>query len=64
MNNIKKKELEPTMNPIVIYSNNSFNKLSFEKKYKIQIEYELNDFKKSWNDISKIIKIETRYERF
>ena len=30
--------LEPSMKPIVIYSNNTFHKLSFENKYKKMIE--------------------------
>jgi len=51
------------MKPILIYSNNSFNKLSFEKKYKKIIEDEISLFNKTWNDVSKIIKIEHRYER-
>ena len=59
----KKNKLEPVMEPIVIYSNNTFNKLSFENKYKEIIQYELNLFNKTWNDINKIIKIENRYER-
>jgi len=58
-----KNTLEPSMKPIVIYSNNSFHKLSFEKKYKKLIENELDSCNKTWNDVNKIIKIETRYER-
>lgn len=55
--------LEPSMKPIVIYSNNSFNKLSFENKYKKIIDDELNSLKKTWDDVTKILKIENRYER-
>jgi hypothetical protein len=55
--------LKPTMKPILIYSNNSFNKLSFEKKYKEIIEDEIILFNKTWNDISNVIKIEHRYGR-
>jgi hypothetical protein len=60
----QKRMLEVTMNPIVIYSDNAFNKLSFENKYKKIVECELNLCKKTWNDVSKIIKIENRYERW
>jgi hypothetical protein len=55
--------LEPTMKPILIYSNNTFNKLSFENKYKKMIEEQIKIFNKTLNDVSKIIKIENRYER-
>jgi hypothetical protein len=51
------------MKPIVIYSNNTFNKLSFENKYKKIIETEIEIFNKTLNDVYKIIKIENRYER-
>jgi len=52
------------MKPIVIYSNNTFNKLSSENKYKKIIEEEIKLFNKTWNDVSKIIKVENRYERW
>ena len=55
--------LEPSMKPIMIYSNNSFIKLSFENKYKKIIDDELNSLKKTWDDVTKILKIENRYER-
>jgi len=58
-----KKELESSMEPIIIYSNNSFIKLSFEDKYKKIIEYELNLSNKTFDDVSKIIKEEIRYKR-
>jgi chromosomal replication initiation ATPase DnaA len=58
-----KEKLEPSMKPIVIYSNNSFNKLSFENKYKEIIENELKFLNKTWNHINNIIKVENRYER-
>lgn len=58
-----KETLEPNMEPILIYNNNSFNKLSFENKYKKMIEYELNSYNKTLNEVNKIIKIENRYER-
>ena len=57
------KTLEPSMEPIAIYSNNTFIKLSFENKYKEMIEDELNIFNKTLNDVNKIIKIENRYKR-
>ena len=58
-----KQRLEPSMKPIVIYSNNSFNKLSFEHKYKEIIDNELKCLNKTWNHVNNIIKIENRYER-
>jgi hypothetical protein len=59
----KKQILEPSMKPIIIYSNNTFNKLSFENKYKQFIETGIKIFNKTLNDVNKIIKIENRYER-
>jgi hypothetical protein len=59
----KKNILEPSMEPIIIYNNNTFTKLSFEKKYEKLIDYELKISNKTWEDINKIIKIEERYER-
>ena len=58
-----KEILEPSMEPIIIYINKSFTKLSFEKKYEKQIEYELKICNKTWDDVNKIIKKEERYER-
>ena len=58
-----KETLEPKMEPIMIYSNHTFNKSSFENKYKTTIEYELNLINKTWNDVNQIIKVEKRYER-
>ena len=54
--------LQPNMKPIVIYSNNTFHKLSFENKYKKIIEEQIKLFDKTLNDISKIVKTENRYE--
>ena len=54
--------LEPSMKPILIYSNNTFNKVSFENKYKKIIEDDIKRFNKTLNDVNKIIKIENRYE--
>jgi len=59
----KKQHLQPSMKPIVIYINNTFNKLSFENKYKKIIEDDINRFNKTLNDVKKIIKKENRYER-
>jgi len=60
----KKDKLTPYMEPIVIYGNNTFNKLSFENKYKKIIENELKIVKKTWYDVKQIVKIENRYERY
>jgi len=59
----KKDRLEPSMKPLLIYSNKTFNKLSSESKYKKIVECELNTYKKTWDDVNKIIKVENRYER-
>jgi hypothetical protein len=59
-----KQTLEPSMKPIVIYSNNTFHKLSFENKYKQMIECDINRFNKTLNDVEKIIKVENRYQRW
>ena len=53
--------LEPSMKPIVIYSNKIFHKLSFENKYKKIIENDIKKFNKTLNDVKKIVKIEDRY---
>ena len=60
----KNQILEPSMKPIVIYSNNTFNKLCFENKYKQFIETDIKIFNKTLNDVNKIIKIENRYNRY
>ena len=44
------------MKPIIIYSNNSFNKVNTETKYKIIIENEINNYCKKCCEITKIIK--------
>jgi RNase P/RNase MRP subunit p30 len=51
------------MKPIIIYDNNNFNTLSFERKYKSLVEDKINERNKKWSDIKKIIKVERRYER-
>ena len=58
-----KDRLTPSMKPIVIYSNNTFNKLSSENKYKKIIEDDIKLFNKTLNDVKKILKIEDRYDR-
>ena len=55
--------LTPEMKPIIIYINNSFNKINSETKYKILIENEINKSGKKWCEITKIIKVEDRFER-
>jgi hypothetical protein len=62
-NEYKKHILESSMKPIIIYTNNTFNKLYFEIKYKKIIESEIKIFNKTLNDVKTIIKIENRYER-
>lgn len=57
----KQKILESTMEPIIIYSNNTFTKLSFENKYKELIEFELKSRNKTWDDVNKVAKEELRY---
>ena len=61
--NYEKDILKTSMKSIVIYNNNTFNKLSFENKYKKIIEDELNLLKKTLNDVNKIVKIEKIYKR-
>lgn len=61
------KYIEHTLTPktedIVIYSNNNFNKPSLEEKYKILVENKIRKYRKKWCEITKIIKVEERYER-
>jgi len=63
VNEYKKNILTVKMKPIIIYNNNNFNKLSSEHKYKNVVEYEMNAIDKKWCDVTKIIKIEKRFER-
>jgi hypothetical protein len=51
------------MEPIIIYINKNFTKLSFEQKYENRIESELEIYNKTWEDVNIIIKKEERYER-
>jgi len=62
-NKYRQNILEPSMNPIILYINNTFCKSSFEIKYKELINNELILYNKSWENINKIIKKEERYER-
>ena len=58
----EKEQLTPSMTPILIYANNLFTKPIYEEKHKDLILHHLpND--KTWTDIKKIIKSESRYER-
>jgi hypothetical protein len=50
------------MEPIIIYNNNCFTKLSFKIKYEKLIDYELKICNKTWDDVNKIIKKEERYK--
>jgi hypothetical protein len=60
----KKDILTPQINPIIIYINGKFNKPSTEEKYKTLIDCEIKYcINKTWSDITKIIKIEKRFER-
>ena len=51
------------MKPIIIYNNNIFNELSFDIKYRNIIENEINKYDKHWYEVTKVVKIEERYER-
>jgi len=55
--------LTPKTEPIVIYINNRFNKLSCAEKYSTLIENEINQCDKRWSEITKIVKVEKRQER-
>jgi hypothetical protein len=57
-----KEQLMPSMKPILIYKNNTFSKPIFEEKYKNLILQNLPE-NKTWTDIQKIMKKESRYER-
>jgi hypothetical protein len=63
INEYIKECLTPEMKPIIIYSSNSFNKVNSETKYKSLIENEINSYGKKWSEITKIIKVESRFER-
>ena len=56
------EQLKPSMKPMLIYENNVFCKPAFESKYKSLVLQHLPK-DKTWEDISKIVKRESRYER-
>jgi len=58
------QSLEPSMSPIVIYSESSFRKDLFDKKYRKMVEDSITKQNKQWDDIKTIIKKEERYERY
>ena len=62
VNEYIKECLTPKMEPIIIY-NDKFNKSTYETKYKAMVEKFINDCGKEFSDITKIIKVEVRYER-
>jgi|LauGreStaDraftv2_3_1035109.scaffolds.fasta_scaffold69441_2 hypothetical protein len=55
-------QLTSNMKPIILYSNNVFTDVKYEKKYKTLIESNMTKGKK-WEDIKEIKKKESRYER-
>lgn len=55
--------LTPSSNPISIYHNNCFNKLSSEVKYKDIVENVANKIGRNMSDILEIQKVEIRYKR-
>ena len=57
------EQLKPNMKPIRLYIDNNFINEIFEKKYKKIINDELKISNRKWEDIKKIIKKESRYER-
>jgi hypothetical protein len=56
------EQLKPRMKPIVIYKDDVFSKPIFEEKYKDRIIHYLPE-DKTWTDIAKVVKKESRYER-
>lgn len=60
INKYLNKQLEVNTKEITIYSNNSFNKSSFENKYKKLVENDLNNNHRKWGDIIEIRHIEDR----
>ena len=54
--------LTPKVEPITIYSNNSWNKSSCEVKYKERIVDEITKHNKQWSDVVKVIKVEERHD--
>jgi len=62
MDDYKKNILETKIMPTLIYNNNTFYNLSFQKKYKNIIEQNIKDYGKEWKDIKEIVKKEERYK--
>ena len=58
----RKRSLIVSKKPILIYENKSFNKLLCETKYKARVENFINECGRTWDDITKIIKVEERIE--
>ena len=63
LNEYLKECLTPKMEPIILYNNGAFNKSTYETKYKSIVENFMKDCGKVFSDITKIIKVEDRYER-
>jgi hypothetical protein len=63
VNDYIKRALTPEMEPITIYDNGEFNKPLTEAKYKSIIEERMNSAGKTWLEITKIKKVEVRFER-
>jgi len=61
LNNYIEDILTVKTEPILIYSNGTFNKSSCESKYKGLVENELNKHNKICSDVIKIIKVEKRH---
>ena len=59
----KERALTPQMKSIILYENNNFNKSSYETTYKTLVEQKAEKYGKKWEDISKIEKVEERFER-
>jgi len=57
------EQLQSKMKPIILYKDHSFCNNAFEIKYKNIIDSELSKIGKTWIDIVKIKKVESRYER-
>jgi len=65
--NISEEELEQQLIPrksVLIYSNNHFEKPTYEIEYKEIVEDKLNKIDKTWENISNIKIVERRIERF
>jgi hypothetical protein len=59
----KKDILTPRMQPIMIYNDGAFKKPMFETKYETLVKDELTKYGKNWTEITRIVKVEQRYER-